>query len=69
MCIFGSKTSTAVRKEIPEPEKTATPEDVGSSREAEDEALFGTTGAPQLRVSRSSTATGVQSSGTGLRLM
>jgi hypothetical protein len=54
-------------KPTPPPEKAAEPLEVGSAREAEDEALFG--GQPNLSVNRDSLGKGVAKSGTGLRMM
>ncbi len=64
MC-FGQKPP-AVAKEMSQPEKVAEPDEIGASRAAEDEALFG--GVPDLRVDRSLTDGGAGASGTGLNL-
>ncbi len=66
MGIFGGKKSSVVNQTVPEPQKTAEPDEIGSARKAEDEDLFGSS-TPDLRVDRPST--GTVAGGSGLKLM
>jgi hypothetical protein len=67
MCIFKQpKQNKVVNQNVPEPEKTAEPSQVGSARDQEDQDLFG--GVPDLRVDRSTTGTNT-TAGSGLNLM
>lgn len=53
---------------VPPPEKVAEPQEIGGTRKAEDEALFGDEG-QSLRVNREAVGTGATAGGTGLRMM
>lgn len=61
------KTDPVVNQTVPQPEKTAEPSQIGGTRKAEDEQLFGTEG-QTLRVDRNVPAS-VGQSGSGLKLM
>lgn len=65
MCfIKGPKNN--VPKEQAQPEAVANPDEIGASRTAEDDALFG--GVPDLRVDRAATAGGTSADGSGLKM-
>lgn len=69
MCIFGNKAAAAQpMPTVPQPEKTAEPQDIGAGRKVEDESLFGSEG-QSLRVNREAVGTGATAGGTGLRMM
>lgn len=61
------KSNKTVNQNVPDPEKTADPQQIGSGRKAEDQALFG--GAPDLRVDRTSNPASLAAAGSGLKLM
>lgn len=63
MCFIKQK-DVKQRDPLPSPEKVADPTDIGSSRQREDEELFG--GVPDMRVDRTAVGEGV-AEGTGLR--
>lgn len=67
MCFVPKKPNTTLPKEQSQPEAVATPDEIGASRKAEDQTLFG--GVPDLRVDRSATGGGATAGGSGLKVM
>lgn len=64
MCFLPKTPKNKVPGPTPEPEKVATPQDIGGNRKAEDNTLFG--GVPDLRVDRSAAPVAVSAGGAGL---
>lgn len=63
--LFGN--SNNAMPNVPEPQKTAEPSEIGTQRKAEDKALFG--GKPELKNPKGGVPKPVATGGTGLKVM